>query len=289
MSAFAAVSALPVSAESGRGVEQIGAVHPDRSRFDLGSRVQRQVDVLRPDAGREPVPGVVRQLDGLGWGPERHHHDDRAEDLDSSDGRRGRHVGTEGGRVEPPLLRDAPGRLPDARPLLPSPGHQILNLFELHGSDDGPHVDPLVQRIAHAELLHPRAKLRLERLCHALLHQDPGTGTAHLALVEPDGVHHPLDHAVQVCILVHDEGRLASQLAILSTSGCATRAAPVVPSPVTMFTTPGGSPTSPHSSAKRSAVSGVNSAGLRTTVFPVARAGAIFQASISRGKFHGMI
>src|SRR5262249_12922923 len=41
-------------------------------------------------------------------------------------------------------------------------------------------------------------------------------------------------------------------------------------------------------SAKASAVSGVVSAGLSTTVLPQARAGAIFQASISSGKFHGM-
>ena len=36
-------------------------------------------------------------------------------------------------------------------------------------------------------------------------------------------------------------------------------------------------------------MSGVYSAGLRTTVLPSAIAGAIFQASISSGKFHGMI
>ena len=41
--------------------------------------------------------------------------------------------------------------------------------------------------------------------------------------------------------------------------------------------------------AKASAVSGVNSAGFSTTVLPAASAGAIFQASISSGKFHGMI
>ena len=35
--------------------------------------------------------------------------------------------------------------------------------------------------------------------------------------------------------------------------------------------------------------SGVVDAGFRTTVLPAARAGAIFQASISSGKFHGMI
>ncbi len=42
-------------------------------------------------------------------------------------------------------------------------------------------------------------------------------------------------------------------------------------------------------SARTSAVSGVDSAGLSTTVLPQASAGAIFQAAISSGKFHGMI
>ena len=65
--------------------------------------------------------------------------------------------------------------------------------------------------------------------------------------------------------------------------------APVAPSPVTILTTPAGSPASMQTSAKASAVSGVNSAGFKTTVFPAASAGAIFQASISSGKFHGMI
>src|SRR5579864_29261 len=63
--------------------------------------------------------------------------------------------------------------------------------------------------------------------------------------------------------------------AILSTSGCATRASPERPSPVTMLTTPFGRPASWHNSAKASAVSGVNSAGLSTTVLPAATAGTI--------------
>ena len=76
--------------------------------------------------------------------------------------------------------------------------------------------------------------------------------------------------------------------AILSTSA-STSAAPVEPSPVTMFTTPGGSSAWRTTSQKSSAESGVVSAGLSTTVFPAASAGASFHASISSGKFHGMI
>ena len=63
---------------------------------------------------------------------------------------------------------------------------------------------------------------------------------------------------------------------------------PVLPGPVTMFTTPSGSSAWRQTSAKRSAVSGVVEAGFSTTVFPAASAGAIFQASISSGKFQGI-
>ena len=76
--------------------------------------------------------------------------------------------------------------------------------------------------------------------------------------------------------------------ATLSTPGCSTSARPVSPAPVTMLTTPGGSSACRQISANSSAVSGVVSAGLSTTVLPAASAGAIFQASISSGKFHGM-
>ena len=55
-----------------------------------------------------------------------------------------------------------------------------------------------------------------------------------------------------------------------------------------MLTTPGGRSACWQISANSSAVSGVVSAGLSTTVLPQASAGAIFHASISSGKFHGM-
>ena len=78
--------------------------------------------------------------------------------------------------------------------------------------------------------------------------------------------------------------------ATLSTSLWAASAAPAVsPKPVTTFTTPSGIPASAISSASRSAVSGVCSAGLSTTVLPQASAGPSFHAAISSGKFHGMI
>ncbi len=63
----------------------------------------------------------------------------------------------------------------------------------------------------------------------------------------------------------------------------------MAPSPVTTLNTPGGSPASAAIPAKHRAVSGVNSAGFKMTVFPAASAGATFHATIRSGKFHGMI
>ena len=78
--------------------------------------------------------------------------------------------------------------------------------------------------------------------------------------------------------------------AILATSGCSTRRCPQVrPGPTTTLTTPSGIPASVAISAKRSAVSGVSSAGLSTTVLPAASAGPSFQAAITSGKFQGTI
>ena len=76
--------------------------------------------------------------------------------------------------------------------------------------------------------------------------------------------------------------------ATFRTVGCVTSAAPVVPAPVITFTTPGGKSASSKRRARWSAVSGVVSAGLRTLVFPQARAGASFHAAMRSGKFHGM-
>ena len=76
--------------------------------------------------------------------------------------------------------------------------------------------------------------------------------------------------------------------ATLSSPSWPTSAAPTSPAPGSTLSTPGGSPASAAISASTRAVSGVVSAGLRTTVLPQASAGAIFQAAISSGKFHGI-
>src|SRR4029450_13287611 len=72
--------------------------------------------------------------------------------------------------------------------------------------------------------------------------------------------------------------------AILSTSGCSTIAAPAgSPSPVTMLTTPGGSPASSKDDASSRTGRGGCAAGWSTTEQPAQIGGASFQVAISKG------
>ena len=76
---------------------------------------------------------------------------------------------------------------------------------------------------------------------------------------------------------------------IASTSGWATRPAPTVsPTPWTTLNTPGGIPASIASSATRTAVMGVCSAGLSTTLLP-AQSANVAIAAAAVGPFHGLI
>ena len=59
------------------------------------------------------------------------------------------------------------------------------------------------------------------------------------------------------------------------------------PGPVTMFSTPGGSPASAIRAARRSTANVAYSDGLATMVQPAASAGAAFWANSSSGAFHG--
>ena len=78
--------------------------------------------------------------------------------------------------------------------------------------------------------------------------------------------------------------------ATFATSGCShSRRPTMLPGPATTLTTPSGSPASSAIRSNSSAVSGVSSAGLSTTVLPAASAGPSFHAAIVSGKFHGTI
>ena len=80
---------------------------------------------------------------------------------------------------------------------------------------------------------------------------------------------------------------------ILRTSGWVVSTRPISgassAAPVTTLNTPGGRPARTPSAHTASADSGVCSAGLSTTVFPAASAGAAFLVTMATGKFHGVM
>src|ERR1035437_10972974 len=61
------------------------------------------------------------------------------------------------------------------------------------------------------------------------------------------------------------------------------------PGPITMFTTPAGSPAFSSNCIKYTADQGVSEAGLKTTVLPNAMAGAILRTGVTTGKFQGLM
>ncbi len=78
--------------------------------------------------------------------------------------------------------------------------------------------------------------------------------------------------------------------AIALIASCSVSATPASsPKPWTRLTAPSGRPASCMISASSSAVSGLHSAGLWTTVQPAASAGAIFQVDSMNGVFHGVM
>jgi hypothetical protein len=164
-----------------------------------------------------------------------------------------------------------------------------------------------------AEQLRAALELVDQPVVHALLHEQPRAGAAHLALVEPDRVDHALDHAVEVRVLEDDERALPAQLErqLLPRAGrLAADDAPTSVEPgerdlvdaVVRDERRARAPVAGHDVEHARRQPGVvrelgeahrrerrELAGLSTTAFPAASAGATFHASISSGKFHGMI
>src|ERR1043165_4849831 len=77
---------------------------------------------------------------------------------------------------------------------------------------------------------------------------------------------------------------------IARTSGCSSMGAPAsAPKPLTIFTTPLGTPASTKVLTRLKVESGVSCAGLITQVLPQTSAGSSFHDGIAMGKFHGVI
>ena len=186
---------------------------------------------------------------------------------------------------------------------------------ELHLRVDRADVGVLVERIAQAQRRDPVGELAAhDGLGHRLLDEQARARAADVALVEIDAVDDAFDRLVDRRVLEDDVGGLAAELERQALAGAGRRAldeladlgraregdlrdARMVDEVRARLA---GARHDVDDAGRQirlladlgrdaSAVSGVVSAGFRTTVLPQASAGAIFQAAISSGKFHGMI
>ena len=204
LAAFAPEAALTVTAKTGGGIKLVGAINPHHAGFDLARCIQRHIDVFAPHAGGKAVAGVVGERNGFGRCAESHADEHWPENFHLCHGGCGRNIGEQCGRIKVTVLGAGPRGLPQCGAFAASLLHQLLNFLKLPGCDDGANVDGFVERVAHAQLIHARAQAVEQLVRHAFLHQQARAGTAHLPLVEPDGIDDAFNHAVQVsCVKDH--------------------------------------------------------------------------------------
>ena len=119
-------------------------------------------------------------------------------------------VGHQRGRIEAADRGHFRARLERGCALLHALRHELLDALELHGRDNRPDVDGLVERRTDAQGFEARLQLD-ESIVDAFLQEQAGAGAADLALVEPDRVDDALDGRVEVGVIEDDERRLAAE------------------------------------------------------------------------------
>src|SRR5690606_15966160 len=89
--------------------------------------------------------------------------------------------------------------------------------------------DAFIERIADTQRLHARTQLRNQLFSDTFLYQDARAGAAYLPLVEPDRIDHTFDDAVEIRVIKHDEGRLATEFERQLLAGACRRRADPAP------------------------------------------------------------
>lgn len=159
---------------AGRELRAAGdsGIHPQSARFQIAEALDRFIQIRRPDAGRQPVAGVIGNADRLfiavEWGDAEH----RAEDLFAENGHFRGHIIENGGFDKQPIPggnRVAAGE---------QGGTLIFSLFDIaeHGlvvllSNNRANLGVFIQRIAAAYFLRAFNQLLAEILMDRTFNQ----------------------------------------------------------------------------------------------------------------------
>ena len=79
--AFASKAAFADAAETRRGVEHVGPIHPDDASRKFRRYIKGQIDVLGPERSGEAVSRIICKRDGFGWCAEGRRDQNGAKDL----------------------------------------------------------------------------------------------------------------------------------------------------------------------------------------------------------------
>ena len=174
--------------------------------------VERRVDVLAPDAGRQAVACVIGQGNRLGRRAEGHADDDRAENLFLRHYRRWLYIAQQRRRIIKPLTGQLAFALVAGCALADAQLDQFVDTLALTLGHNRPHVDGFVERIADAERLHAPFEPAFKVDGDALIDEQTGAGTTDLALVEPYGVDYPFNGGIEIGVGEDNERRFAAEL-----------------------------------------------------------------------------
>ena len=208
---FAADAAHLEAAKRRCRIEDIVAVHPDRSGPDMLGEVMGLAHITRPDGGGQAIERLVRPLNDFIRLFERQHAEHRPEDFVRGDGHVVRHVVENGGlNVEAlasgslaPRHAGRPGRV-----ALVDVAQDLVELVAVH-------LRPLhrvgFKRIANLSLAGPRDQFVHELGVDLFLNKHAAARAAALSLVEEQAEFRASDGGVQVGVGEDHVGTLAPQ------------------------------------------------------------------------------
>ena len=208
---------LLVAPERPLGVDQVVVVDPHRSGAHPGGNGLGTLQIPRLHTAGQSVDRVVGDGDGLVVGGERDHAQHRAENLLLGDAGRVGHAGEDGGPVEAVGIEPVGeiGGLVTSNErlahLFTTERHVALHGLDLTGVDQRAEVRGHVQRVAQGDLGGAFDQQVDELVVDGGVHQRPGARLAHLATMHERAPQHTGGGLVQIGIVEHDVGRLATQ------------------------------------------------------------------------------
>ena len=180
--------------------------------------------------------------------------------------------------------------------------------------DHGPYFGVGGERVTHPQGGYALAQRRQESFVCALRDDQPARCSAALTGGKIGAIDGNVDRSRQISVIQDYQGILATHFELdlgptrdrfggdIRSGRCRarerngaylgdlTRTSPTtLPRPMTRLNTPLGRPEREMISVNAQALPGTNSAGLNTTELPKHSAGAIFQAGMAMGKFHGVM